>query len=524
MTITTVVFDAYGTLFDVAAAARQAADEPACAAIRDSWREIAETWRRKQLEYTWLRAVTGYHTDFWRVTRDALDWTLEAAGHDDPALRDRLLALYRDLAAYPEVPGILAEVKSRGLQTGILSNGSQDMLATAIASAGIGDKLDVVLSVDSVGVFKPDAAVYDLVQSGLQAMPRDVLFVSSNGWDVASAAAYGFRTLWVNRADAPVDRIPGTPEAQSRDLAALPALLDTVFADGAAESGPPLQHFHASDGLKLAFRDEGSGPVILCLAGLTRNMSDFDFVARDFADRARIVRMDYRGRGVSDHDPDYHNYNLIREGRDALELLDHLGIDKAAILGTSRGGLIAMMLAQSHRERLSGVCLNDIGPVIDAEGIAFIFSYLGVVPEAKTYEEAADALVRSTARQFPGVPRSRWRLHAERIWRETGDGLALRYDANLRRAVMEQSATGQVEDLWPFFDRLAGLPVALIHGENSDIITCDTVAEMKRRHPGMIVAEVPRRGHVPFLDERESHRALSEFIAALSPARAEVAG
>ena len=515
MTVSSVVFDAYGTLFDIAAAARHAATEPEFAVLAGRWPALAAGWRQKQLEYTWLRAVTGYHRDFARVTRDALDWTLDAEGlAATPGLADRLIALYDQLDAFPEVPATLAALKAAGTHTAILSNGTPGMLAAAVGSAGLADGFDAVLSVEEAGIYKPASAVYDMVERRTGVAPGNTLYVSANGWDVHSAAAYGFRTLWVNRAAAARDRLPVDPEFTAADLAGLPALLAGPLARPRPSPPEPL-YFHASDGLRLAYRDEGSGPVLLCLAGLTRNMADFDFVARDFADRARIIRLDTRGRGASDFDPDYLNYNLIRESRDALDLLDHLGIAKAAILGTSRGGLIALMLARAHGDRLTGVCLNDIGPAIDPEGLAFIFSYLGVMPTYRTYEEAADAFVTSTAARFPGVPRSRWRLHAERIWVETAEGLGLRYDRNLRRSLMEQSATGTVEDLWPFFDSLEGKPLALIRGANSDILGAQTVAEMRRRRPDLIYAEVPRRGHVPFLDESEAQAAIAQFLKAL---------
>jgi pimeloyl-ACP methyl ester carboxylesterase len=195
--------------------------------------------------------------------------------------------------------------------------------------------------------------------------------------------------------------------------------------------------------------------------------------------------------------------------------MDHLGIDRAAILGTSRGGLIALTLAASQRDRLTGVCFNDIGPEIDPEGMAAIFGYLGVTPDFAGHEAAADALVAANAARFPGVPRARWRRHAERIWSETGRGLALRYDAKLRDAVLEQSATGGAPDLWACFDALEGLPIGLIRGANSDILSVATAAEMRRRRPDMITAEVPRRGHVPFLDEPQAQRAIAAFLAAL---------
>jgi 2-haloacid dehalogenase len=225
MAITTCVFDAYGTLFDVAAAARQAATEPDFAAIRDSWPQVAEHWRLKQLQYSWLRAVTGAHDDFWKVTQEGLDWALEKTGHDgDAPLRERLLALYWELPAYPEVPAMLAALKSAGLQTAILSNGSPEMLQGAIDSAGIGAHLDACLSVESVGVFKPAARVYDMVEQRFECLREEVLFVSSNGWDAGAATGYGFTTAWVNRGGDPVDRLPWTPRHILDDLTGIPAL------------------------------------------------------------------------------------------------------------------------------------------------------------------------------------------------------------------------------------------------------------------------------------------------------------
>lgn len=225
MPITTCVFDAYGTLFDVGAAARQAASEPDFTAIRDDWPQLADHWRQKQLSYSWLRAVAGAHTDFWEVTQNGLDWALENTGHaGDPALRERLLALYWELQAYPEVPGMLAALKAGGMNTAILSNGSPRMLEGAINSAGIGDVLDTALSVESVGIFKPDARVYDLVGAHFGCARDEVLFVSSNGWDAAAATGYGFVTAWVNRAGDPLDRLPWTPAHQLGDLTGIPEL------------------------------------------------------------------------------------------------------------------------------------------------------------------------------------------------------------------------------------------------------------------------------------------------------------
>ncbi|QBF30720.1 haloacid dehalogenase type II [Thalassococcus sp. S3] len=225
MTITTCIFDAYGTLFDVSAAARQAAEEPGRDALKARWADLSQHWRAKQLQYTWLRAVTGDHTDFWQVTQDGLDWALEATSLDgDDDLRQRLLDLYWELEAYPEVPKMLDTLKSAGFKTGILSNGAPEMLAGAVQSAGIDDVLDHVLSVESVGIFKPHARVYDLVRDAFGVEKPSVLFVSSNGWDAGCAAAYGFRTAWVNRSDEPIDRLPGRPDHVLTDLTTIPDL------------------------------------------------------------------------------------------------------------------------------------------------------------------------------------------------------------------------------------------------------------------------------------------------------------
>jgi len=228
MTIKVAVFDAYGTLFDVAGAARLAAAEPGGRALAEVWPRLAENWRRKQLEYTWQRAITGRHADFWQVTQDGLDWAMEESGLSDPGLRARLLALYRELPAYPEVPAMLAALKGAGYATAILSNGSPAMLEAAVTSAGIGDRLDAVLSVECVGVFKPAAPVYGMVTDHFGCRADEVLFVSSNGWDAAGAAGFGFRTAWVNRAGLPMDRLPGRPAHVVPDLSGLPA----VIADG----------------------------------------------------------------------------------------------------------------------------------------------------------------------------------------------------------------------------------------------------------------------------------------------------
>jgi 2-haloacid dehalogenase len=222
--ITTVVFDAYGTLFDFSAAARRAAQEPGPEEIAKFLPQIARDWRLKQLQYSWLRAVAGEYVDFWTVTQNGLDWALEAAGLDDDDLRERLLALYWELEAYPEVPAMLARLWEQGLNTAILSNGSPDMLDGAVESAGLGGLLDAVLSVQAVGVFKPAREVYAMVGTEFGTKPDHVLFVSSNGWDAAAASGFGFDAVWVNRSGEPMDRLPWKPRRTLSDLTRIPDL------------------------------------------------------------------------------------------------------------------------------------------------------------------------------------------------------------------------------------------------------------------------------------------------------------
>ncbi|MEM9146781.1 MAG: haloacid dehalogenase type II [Pseudomonadota bacterium] len=224
MPVSVCVFDAYGTLFDVAAAAREAATEPGRGAFSERWVELAEIWRQKQLQYSWLRAASGIHTDFWQVTQNGLDFALEATGLADDALRARLLQLYWELSAFPEVPETLDRLRADGRNTAILSNASPGMLTAAVRSAGLDSRLDAWLSAESVGVFKPDFANYALVTEHFGVARRAVLFVSSNGWDAWAATAFGFHTVWVNRKGEPTDRLTTPPDHILQDLTAVPEI------------------------------------------------------------------------------------------------------------------------------------------------------------------------------------------------------------------------------------------------------------------------------------------------------------
>jgi len=214
------VFDAYGTLFDVSSAARGAQD-----ALGEKWQTLAELWRAKQLQYTWLRSLAGRHADFWQVTGDALDFALSTLQLDDPHLRTRLMNLYLALGAYSDVLPTLEHLRGAGVKLAILSNGSPAMLAAAASTAGIANLLDAILSVEEVGIYKPHPSVYALVCERLNVGAARVLFVSSNGWDAYSAKAFGFPTLWCNRFHQAPERIPETPDAQIATLAELPGII-----------------------------------------------------------------------------------------------------------------------------------------------------------------------------------------------------------------------------------------------------------------------------------------------------------
>lgn len=273
-----------------------------------------------------------------------------------------------------------------------------------------------------------------------------------------------------------------------------------------------VDFFTTSDGARLAYHDEGAGLPLLCLPGLTRTMADFDYL-RPHLPPLRLIRMDYRGRGQSQW-TGAASYSVPQEGRDVLELLDHLGVGKAAVLGTSRGGLIGMVLAAVAKDRLLGLCMNDIGPVIDRAGLARISDYLGRNPATMTHTALA-AKLPSVSPGFANVPASRWLEEARLHYAETPEGLRITYDPTLREAFLA-GFNGPEVDLWPLFDALAGVPVAVIRGANSDLLSPGTLAEMQRRRADLIVAEVPDRAHIPFLDEAESLAAIRAFLQALA--------
>jgi 2-haloacid dehalogenase len=218
--VSACVFDAYGTIFDFASAAARCSD-----VLGDKAAAVTTLWRDKQLQYTWLRSLQGRHADFWQVTGDALDFTLETLGLADAGVRDRLMGLYRALDCFPEVPDVLRRLKDAGFVTAILSNGSPSMLGDVVAAAKLDGLLDHVWSVEEVGVFKTHPRVYQLAVDRLGVAPGAISFQSSNAWDAHAASAFGMRVVWCNRYGQRRERLPGAPDREVRSLAELPALL-----------------------------------------------------------------------------------------------------------------------------------------------------------------------------------------------------------------------------------------------------------------------------------------------------------
>lgn len=219
--IKAVLFDAYGTLLDVDAAALQLAGSGRFPKLQSCWPELASIWRTRQLNYTWLRSLSGSYKPFWEITSDALDYAMEALCLSDPEMRDALLKLYRELAAYEDAVIALDAVAAKGLPAAVLSNGNHDMLKKAFSAAGLMGKLDALLSVEDVGIFKPAPEVYQLGLDRYDAKPAEIVFVSSNGWDACAAGQFGFQAIWANRAQMPVERLPDAPNHIIPDLRAL---------------------------------------------------------------------------------------------------------------------------------------------------------------------------------------------------------------------------------------------------------------------------------------------------------------
>ena len=277
----------------------------------------------------------------------------------------------------------------------------------------------------------------------------------------------------------------------------------------------------AQDGLRLHVREHGDrtapGLPVVCLPGLARTTADFDRLAAALAgdpDRPRrALALDYRGRGLSDHDRDPGNYSLPVELADVMTVLTARAVGAAVFVGTSRGGLITMALAAVRPAAIAGAVLNDIGPVIEPQGLMRIKSYVGRLPQPRGFEEGADILRRLFGAQFTRLGDADWLASAHRNWRQQDGRLVLAYDPRLSRALASVDAAHPLPPLWPQFDALGNVPLMVIRGANSDILSAATVAAMQARRRDTVVVEIPDQGHAPLLAEADTIARIGIFVA-----------
>jgi pimeloyl-ACP methyl ester carboxylesterase len=264
----------------------------------------------------------------------------------------------------------------------------------------------------------------------------------------------------------------------------------------------------AADGLRLYARDYDPGrpgalPVV-CLSGLTRSSEDFHALAvalsRDSSRPRRVLSLDYRGRGRSDWDRDWRNYDVKIELNDVLQVLTAAGIEKAFFVGTSRGGLITMAMSAIRPTLIAGAVLNDIGPVLEARGLMRIRGYVGKLPEPRTMTEAVQILRQTSGAEFPAFSNEQWQALARVTWRESDGQLILNYDPNLMKTLEAADPEAPLPHLWPLFEGLKPFPVLAIRGEHSDLLSDETLQAMQERHPRLRAITVPGQGHAPALD------------------------
>lgn len=278
-------------------------------------------------------------------------------------------------------------------------------------------------------------------------------------------------------------------------------------------------HWQSHDALRLyarvyEARDVGA-PTVLCLHGLTRNSRDFEDLAPHLSRRYRVIAPDLRGRGLSARDPQMQNYQPAVYLRDILALLDAVAVPRVAIIGTSLGGMLAMMLGYGQPERVAGMVLNDVGPEIHLPGIERIKQYAGRLPAALTWRGAVAQSVAVFGEAWPGLPPERWEQLARRGYREDAAGVVLAdADANIGEAL--RAAPAAALDLWPLWRALRKIPTLAIRGARSDILSAATFARMKAENPDLEQLEVADRGHVPLLDEPECLAALDHFLSRIS--------
>jgi pimeloyl-ACP methyl ester carboxylesterase len=303
----------------------------------------------------------------------------------------------------------------------------------------------------------------------------------------------------------------------------MPQIANTHAEDSTA--APATSHFvTAQDGLRLHVRDYGAPlsralPVV-CLPGLARTVADFDGLALAAlwsAGRRRVVALDYRGRGKSDYDPNPANYNLHLELADVLAVLTALGIGRAAFIGTSRGGILTMLLAVARPTAIAGCVLNDIGPVIELEGLMRIKGYVGKLPQPASFAEAADKLRQRFGSHFPKWDHADWLAFAHRTFKEEGTRIVPDYDPALATVLAAVSPERPLPPLWREFDALAHVPVMVVRGTNSDILSAATVQAMRERRRSLEVVEVLDEGHAPALSDAATAGRIAAFVESCEP-------
>ncbi|MDH3740864.1 MAG: alpha/beta hydrolase [Hyphomicrobiales bacterium] len=281
-------------------------------------------------------------------------------------------------------------------------------------------------------------------------------------------------------------------------------------------------HHVAADGTNLYARDYGAERAghcpVLCLSGLTRNSREFHVIAEQLSHTRRVICPDYRGRGKSDFAGDANTYTPFIEMADVIGFLDQLGIGNALVIGTSRGGLIAMLMAAMHRNRLAGVIFNDIGPVIEADGLLRILPYVGLTGQFSAWPEAIEAIKASNV-GFDGMSEAEWDYFARFTFDEQDGQIVSDHDPKLAITMptKEQVTSGDAPDLWPAFLALAGLPLGVVRGENSDFLTEATVTRMKQGVAGLEAVTIANRGHTPFLTEPEAMELVERTLSRIDP-------
>ena len=287
----------------------------------------------------------------------------------------------------------------------------------------------------------------------------------------------------------------------------------------------------AQDGLRLHVREYAPRTTpalpVVCLPGLARTVADFDALAPALADgppSRRVIAIDARGRGQSDYDSNPDNYNLAVELGDVVTVLTALEIGEAVFIGSSRGGLLTMLLGVAHPTSVAGAVLHDIGPVIEPKGLARIKSYVGKLPQPRNFGEGAEILRRLFDAQFPKLTAEQWLAAAQRTWKMDGRELVPTYDVQLARMLAELDIERPLPAMWTEFDALSRVPILVIRGANSDILSAATVTAMHARHVRMESVEIPGQGHVPLLDSADLIRVIAGFIAKCDDAHAKGSG